>query len=512
MKINFKSFLAVALIMILTVLLLVSCQTGTTTDGNSKNDDKPDNPAQADQADGQNGEEGEQSTEKLYPDLEAKDFGGYEFTFLCRTIKGPDWAEWDHRDLTAEEQNGDVLNDAVWARNTKVEEKYNITINQIEVENPQVESLLAKAVKAGDDIYDVVCPHLIQFPPSAQAGYYVDFFTIPNLDLTKPWWDQGTIRDLSIINKLFILQGDLLVMDNDAMEAMIFNKALLRDHQLDDPYTIVKNGEWTFDKLIEMSKGIAQDLNGDGKMYIQDDRFGCIVQADTNVSFFVSGGEKICGKDQNDYPIITFGSERGYKICEKISELMLDEDNVVHLHRYENKFGIYDEQVKMMEENRALFSWIRMRIVERLRGMEMDFGILPLPKLDKFQEKYITHMNPHTGSGISVPITAGNLERTGMILEDLCAESRYTLQPAYYEINLKGKYARDDESQDMLDIILSNTAHDIGYVYDFGGFATSTMLRNGQNKKTDYASAFEKVSGKMETAIAKIVTIYEGLE
>jgi hypothetical protein len=298
-------------------------------------------------------------------------------------------------------------------------------------------------------------------------------------------------------------------MDNDAMEAMIFNKSLLRDAALEDPYAVVKSGEWTFAKLIEMSKGVSQDLNGDGQMYIKDDRFGCIVQADTNVSFYVSGGEKVCAKDANDYPIITFGTERGYRICDLMSELMLDEDNVVHLHRYEGQFPIYDEQVKMMQENRGLFSWIRMRIVERLRGMEMDFGILPLPKLDKEQPNYITHNNPHTGSGISVPITASDLERTGMILEDLSAESRYTLQPAYYEVNLRGKYARDDESQEMLDIILSNTAHDIGYVYNFGDFAGSTLVRVAQNKKSDYASPFEKAYSKMESAIQKTVDVYE---
>ncbi|MCL1793040.1 MAG: extracellular solute-binding protein [Oscillospiraceae bacterium] len=459
-------------------------------------------------------EEGEQAAERVYPNLEPKDFGGYEFVFLIRGVEslGADWVEWAHRDIFAEEVNGDVINDAVYNRNSKIEEKYNITIKEISVDNPQVETKVTQAVKAGDDIYDVAVPHLTQFPATAQAGNYVDFFSVPYLELEKPWWDQGTIRDLSIIHKLFILQGALLVLDNDAMEAMIFNKELLKEHALDDPYAIVKNGDWTFDKLLEMSKGIAKDLNGDGEMYIKDDLFGCITQADANVSFFVSGGEKICAKDENDYPIVTFGTERGYRVTDKISELMLDENNVVHLHRYEGKFPIYDEQVKMMEENRALFSWIRMRIVERLRGMEMDFGILPLPKLEKAQEKYITNMNPHTGAGISIPVVASDLERTGMILEDLCAESLYTLQPAYYDINLKGKYARDEDSQEMLDIILNNTAHDIGYVYNFGGFGMDIMLRNAQNKKADYASPFEKALPKMESAIDKVVEAYEKID
>ena len=490
----------------LAVFPALSCR----TDGGA--DEKPSSDGSEEAgADGQNGIDAQETTQRLYPNIEAQNFNGYEFTILVRTVTGADWVEWDHRDIFAEEVNGDVINDAVYARNTKIEEKYNVKIKDIVMELGQLNSTVPKTVQAGDDIYDVVCPRIWEFAGMAQKGNLIDLFSMPYLDLEKPWWDQGTIRDLSIIHKLFILQGDLLIMDNDAKEAMIFHKGILQDHELESPYEIVKAGEWTFDKLIEMSRGVAKDLNGDGEMYIKDDLFGCITQADTNVSFFVSGGEKICAKDENDYPIVTFGSERGYRITDKISELMLDEQNVVHLHRYEGKFPIYDEQVKMMEENRALFSWIRMRIVERLRGMEMDFGILPLPKLDKAQAHYYTHNNPHTGVGASILITASDLERTGMILEDLCAESRYTLQPAYYEINLKGKYARDEESQEMLEIILNNSAHDIGYVYNFGGFAGDTMLRNAQNKKADYASPFEKALGKMEKDIEKVVEAYENL-
>jgi len=501
-----KKLLALFLAAVLLALALAACNAKNETD-NIKGSEGAQGAVEGEEA-----EEQQPSTERLYPDLEAKDFGGYEFVFLARTISSADWAEWDHRDLYAEEVNGDVINDAVFNRNKKIEEKYNISISEIVVENPQVTSLTQKAVKAGDDTYDVIAPHIKEVASLAQGGNLMDLFGVPNLDLEKPWWSQGCIRDLSIIGRLFVLQGDLLIMDNDAMEAMIFNKSVLQDHELEDPYEIVKKGEWTFDKLMEMGRKVSKDLNGDGTMYIQDDMFGYILQGDTAASFIVSGGEKIVDKDANDRPIITFGSERCYNITEKLTEMLSDTDNSVNLHSYEGKFPIYDEQVKMFSENRALFSWIRMRIVERLRGMEMDFGILPCPKLDAAQPNYITNNNPHTGAGVSIPVTAGDIERTGMILEDLCAESRYTLQPAYYDINLKGKYARDDESQEMLDIILANTAHDIGYVYDFGGMGSGTCERYGRDMKVDWASQFAKLEGKMETAIEKMVDAYEKIE
>ena len=492
-----------ALAALLAVFAFLSCSKAGNDPGSDKSGADSNDPEK---------EAGETTEARIYPDLEAVDFGGYEFTFLVRTnTTDPDWTEWGHRDISAEDQNGEIINDAVYTRNKKIEEKYNIAIKEAEVPLLELPSLVSKTVGANDDSYDAILPVLNQLANIAQRGEIINLFKAPNLDLEKPWWNQGCVKDLSIIGKLFGIQGDILIMDNDALEAMIFNKTLISEHELENPYDIVKSGEWTFGKLIEMSKTVSKDLNGDGKMYIKDDLFGCIIQADTNVSFISSGGEKICAKDENDYPMITFGNERCYRIMEAISDLMLDEDNVVMLHRYMGVFPIYDEQVKMFSENRALFSWLRMRIVERLRGMETDFGIIPQPKLDKSQEKYITSNNPHVPPTITIPRTASNLERTGMILEDLCAESRYTLQPAYYEINLRGKFVRDDDSQEMLDIILSNTVYDIGYIYDFGGLG-GAILWSGMKKETNYASMFEKTEKAMQKAIDKTIEAYEKLE
>jgi len=503
MKIIVKRLIAISLTSIMLLSVLTSCNASS---GNQNNNNAT--TGNSNQTDPQN--TAAQETTLLYPNLPAQDFGGYEFKFLTRTIKNPDWVEWDHRDLYAEKETGDVINDAVFARNKKIEDKYNITISETVVTD--FTGTVRKMVKAGDDSYDVVCPHISEFPPMAQEGDFLDLLQVPNVDLTKPWWSQGCLRDLSILHKSYVMQGALLIIDNDAMEAMIFNKTILKDNGLESPYDIVKRGDWTFDKLIEMSRTVSKDLNGDGKMYILDDEFGCILQADSGPSFIVSGGEKICSKDPTtDAPVVTYGSERCYKITDALAEMMADNDHFVHLHRYENKFPIYDEQVTMFSENRALFSWIRMRIVERLRGMDTDFGILPLPKLDSAQPNYITNNNGPVGAGVAIPVTASNLDRTGTILEDLSAESKYTLQPAYYEINLRGKYARDDESQEMLDIILSNTAFDIGYIYDFGNFGDVVVNYGRSDKIPDFASDFEKYQPKMQAAIDKATAAYEKL-
>ena len=54
--------------------------------------------------------------ESVSDDLPARDFGGDKFTMLVRTER--------KYEFEAEEENGDLLNDAVYKRNNYIEEKY----------------------------------------------------------------------------------------------------------------------------------------------------------------------------------------------------------------------------------------------------------------------------------------------------------------------------------------------------------------------------------------------------
>jgi len=152
-----------------------------------------------------------------------------------------------------------------------------------------------------------------------------------------------------------------------------------------------------------------------------------------------------------------------------------------------------------------------MRVVEKFRGMEANFGIVPLPKFDEAQTQYYSVVNPYTGVLLGVPKSVQDLERTSIILEAMAAESRYTLQPAYYDVVLQRKYTRDDESQEMLDIIFGNRIYDIGAVYSFGNvFLDFIALCNKSNR--DVVSYYDKKSGAMQKAIDKLVALIDTMQ
>jgi len=143
--------------------------------------------------------------------------------------------------------------------------------------------------------------------------------------------------------------------------------------------------------------------------------------------------------------------------------------------------------------------------------MEANFGILPLPKFDEDQKNYYSVVNPYTGVMLGVPKSASELERVSIILEAMCAESKYTLQPAYYDIVLQRKYTRDEESSEMLDIIFNSRVYDIGSVYSFGNvFLDYIALCNKSDRNV--VSYYEKKMGAMERAIDKVVDTFQSMD
>ena len=97
-----------------------------------------------------------------------------------------------------------------------------------------------------------------------------------------------------------------------------------------------------------------------------------------------------------------------------------------------------------------------------------------------------------------------DLERTGIITEALCAESLYTLTPAYYDITLKTKAARDEESSAMLDIIFANRVFEMGNFWAWGGIFDIPGAQSYAGK-TDIVSAVEKKVPAAEKAMQKTI-------
>jgi len=493
----------ISLVLILTIMagILISCG-GNPASGNT--DKTNSNDKNNTSAAGDNQTVAENTTQgRIEPNLPEKDFEGYTFTFFAHRIDyAGDWiGDGDPRELVANEENGEPINDAVYRRNRTIEDKYNITIKM--VTNSNDSATLKKAVSSGDSTYDAAVIFNNLVPSVVTAGLLVNTDKLSYIDLSKPWWDPA-VNAMSIDHKNYLMSGDLLILDNEATNVLLFNKDLMANLGIDLPYNLVKEGKWTMDKLNEMVKGAAKDLNGDGVMD-STDQWGFGTFNDTLHAFLVSGGGALAVKDANDIPYMDFTSQRNLLVLDKAMNLLYNTEYVVN-QQSKNGFDTH----KAFQENRIVFLWGRMHLVEYYRAMESNFGIVPLPKYDESQDKYYSLVNPYTGVLLGVPGSSSDLDRTSIILEALSAESKYTLQPAYYNVVLQGKYVRDDESAEMLDIIFGSRVYDIGAVYSFGSVFNDFNNLAATNDR-NITSYYDKKSGAMQKAIDKVVTAFQSM-
>ena len=124
----------------LTALMLASsfaagCGSGTA----DKETDAPDTDKTTPEA------ESVTSADYIYP---TADYGGFEFTFL--NIEPEIWANVM---IAPEEMSGDLVSDAMYERNSRIEDRYNVVISDRQVGINDVANELKKTVTAGEDVY-----------------------------------------------------------------------------------------------------------------------------------------------------------------------------------------------------------------------------------------------------------------------------------------------------------------------------------------------------------------------
>ncbi len=204
------------------------------------------------------------------PGLPEKDYEGRAFNILY-----PEWSLYNNY-YFAEENNGEVVNDALYDRARRVEEYFNIdfsyiTLGYIETIYPAVQ----KVVAAGMSEYDLVLTHnSTSLTGYVTEGIVANWNSVPSIDLDKPYWNQSVRESFEVKGILPFMSSDYILPD---VNSIFFNKGLIEQYSLENPYELVESGVWTWDKLRELASGSAADLNGDSIMDDQD-QYGFVAE------------------------------------------------------------------------------------------------------------------------------------------------------------------------------------------------------------------------------------------
>jgi len=430
---------------------------------------------------------------RIKADLPETDFGGEEFTFYGRIYDGI----WSATDIFSHDMDGELINDAIYERTRHIEETYNVTFSALESQAETVTSYVKTLITAGDDTFEAVVCDTYDAGALAVDGMLIDLHDVAHIDLTKEWWSQSINHTLSIANRQFYATGDIFIIDNKATRVFYFNKDLIRDLDLENPYDLVDENKWTIEKYIELSEAALYDINGDNTYTREADRFGTVAQTTLGSLLYFASGNLLTEKDDNDIPYAACCTGQPLDVMVGISSMIAGSPSVITAD-----ISNLDEFM----DGRALFAPEVLYHIESMRDCEVDIGILPAPKYDEAQKNFACYADGWCVNVVSIPVTNAEPDNIALLLEAMAADSLNNLTPAYFDVVLTDKYARDEQSVRMLDIILDSVVMDNANIFTWA-YIESTIA-DAIYKGGIVASTLEKRASSLEKAIKKTVDAF----
>jgi hypothetical protein len=440
-----KKIISLLLCSFLTISVLVSCNNEELLN-NESTDTGTDTDAETDDG--------------LYHDAVPElDFDGYDFRVLIGTYDRP------NQDLFPEEETGDVLNDTIYARNNNIEDRFNIGFTKTEISLFDLLETLRTNVAAGDGAYDYYMQIDRDAFTATSEHLLYPISDLPYVDLTQPYWTQLINQQLTVGNKLYWGVSDEMLSCFEATTLVYFNKKQALDLQLDDFYTLVRDGDWTYDKFFVSAKTAVKDNNGDDKMTV-DDNWGILSENDYFYCNMWSGaGILLIEKDSDDIPYFALAENENFTdLVDKYLDTVKGKNNDGTAGVDLNWAKEGSTRINAFKSGSSLFSVGVIQEMSQLRDMPDDFGTLPFPKYSEDQEQYYTMVI--SAFPFVIPITTQHPEIVGAVMEAMACESRNTVIPAYYESSLKVKYSRDTDTAEMLDLIFNTRWYDLANVID----------------------------------------------
>ena len=476
--------LALALLMLVSVLLAaVSCGEVAEIPDETK--------ASGTQA----GTTAETETDSPYTQLEKEKFNR-QFTILIRD----DCVD----DFVVEGVTGDLLEDSIYERNTVVSEDYGVDfVYQYQgFGYINVNDALNQQVSSGLDDYDMYIGHKYSYSNLAMNNFLYDMNKITSLNLSGAWWDQSCYKNLTVAGKTYVMTGDINPSSSMRISScMVFNKDLMTElgKSVDGLNELTENGGWTLDQLHEYSKDITFDLNGDGKINYQDDRY-CLtgwMMAAPYALYYGSDGNFVTIVD--GVPELNYTDEKVTNIYEKIYGIVVEQNAY-----YVTQEPQYATMFEVFSEGRALFSVLTLKLISQyLSEMEDSYGILPVPKYDTNQGEYMSFVNGSTGL-VMLAKTESDPEFVGTVMEAMATYNYEHVTPNMFQVVTKLQVAQDPASARMVDLVIRNRVFDLGY---FADLAVTNLVKDRLNaKRPEIASALKSGRGSAKKALERLLT------
>lgn len=490
--------LAALLVFLMLASVLTACAEngkGNGTENTTAGADNPTNPAE--------------ETKSLY------DENGYLLDAIPADINLGDktltilyWDDVSNHEFPIFESNGETVDEAILAANVKTEERLHVHLEYLGTpgNNDHASNYVNRvdASQKGGDPYDIYASYSKTLGSVALKGYCQNLLDYNDkIDLEKPWWPEKLTAEATIKNKLYFCTGDLSTNLLYQMYVLFFNKALIENFNLDQPYDLVRANTWTYEKFFEM----ASDLTSPGS---PDMVYGLTTSSNVLFDPFFFGADlHTTERGADGIPIIS-PSWSGDTAINVVNEVWTFLHNGSCTWSNTNVYGLGGNDV--FKQGHALFIVQTTRYASSYLGdVDFDYGVVPIPKYRAEQAGFSTCIGfPFTLYAIAVG--APEADAAAWTLECLGSYGHRIITPALYDISMKERYARDADAAQMYDIVRAGASFDLGRLFadDFGKY-TYSLFRNAVSgdAKPSYATSFKGASPILQKSMENLIKSFD---
>lgn len=431
--------------------------------------------------------------ENIAPEYIAPDvsYDGAAFTVSSNEWTTSPWQINKYIEAYCEEDAAEPINSAIYRRNKKVEELFDITIGFYPIKAQSSTTELLTPMNAGDEVFQFAMPNGTSLPALIGKGASIyDLNDLTDFNMDASWWDSKSVEYLKIRGHNYMITGDLCFWTYAAPVILFYNKQIGEDYNIEEPYDMVRKGTWTIDELFSLVRRVSDDLDGEVD---QTERLVGLYCYDETTSFVYAGGVRLSGQNENGDISFVVNNEKAEDIVARVNEVIHDKSICLwagdHYKGHANPF--FEVLMKGFTENKTLFFSQQLLVALDLRNMNSDYGILPYPKYDVGQSSYYSSGNTSWQTFVIVPNTTSDLEMCGNVLNALGYYSQQEVIPAFIDQTIMTKGTRDEDSAEMLDIVFNNIVYDVAFYYDWGGIKSTLYTILQQN--SPFASRYAKI-------------------
>ncbi len=461
----------------------------------------------------------EENPEVTPPDVNKPiDMGGYVYKAYVRDFAGTDPDahqaqiqngnnDYYCADFWVDAQNSenDALSYAVYNRNQKIENDYNCTIKQISSSGSQIDHLLDCYVSG--NCYDLT---IITARPAAQAATYGLLQNLKSgtyLNLNNPSFDQNSVKELSVANKLYFLSGDMNISTMDVLALTVVNSEFYKDisesiievfdgdTSYANIYNIVQSGRWTMETMLKIAELANIDMDtSDGALSVigKGDFVGYYQYLNSSIWYYYGSGGRITKKNALDLPEFVIQNWQN----QDLYDYLFDKFN-----RHSGGAWIPQSGSATVNENfltgQVLFADMSLFNVrtEIYPKSEFEYGILPNPVLEEGMDyQSVVYFN-NWAHLWAIPTLANNNEYAQRMMQAMAV---YSGQPdstmeAYYDRTVYMQAAPNNGSREVMDVIKNSAVYDIALLYPEWGNIETKLIQISNVSYSEYAGIVDSL-------------------